>query len=358
MSKVAQMLNVFGKERGVKRDGFTLGKFFVAIAVLGFLFALPERGSGMDQFKVVGYAPNWYGTGYLDRIDYSQVTHLIYAFAIPTEEGEVRPLNDGGFMTALVKKAHENNVKVSIAIGGWSYKGKPLESTFAAATDTDAKCRTLANAMLKVVDDYGLDGIDVDWEYPRANTSRQYETLIKYLREGLDQRGEGKILTSAVTGFMAADYSSTALGCLNWVNVMAYDGNGGSGHSPYQYAVDSVNAWKKVGLPNEKIMVGVPFYARPSWASYKDLVAADKNNAAKDKTEYKGATAYYNGLETIARKTEFAFENAGGVMIWEISQDYTAEKELSLLNKIYETAQKKLSETERPSEQETSSNAQ
>ena len=98
MSKVAQMLNIFGKERGVKRDGFTLGKFFVVIAVLGFLFALPERGSGMDQFKVVGYAPNWYGTGYLDRIDYSQVTHLIYAFAIPTEDGEVRPLNDGGFI--------------------------------------------------------------------------------------------------------------------------------------------------------------------------------------------------------------------------------------------------------------------
>ena len=65
------MLNIFGKERGVKRDGFTLGKFFVVIAVLSFLFALPERGSGMDQFKVVGYAPNWYGTGYLDRIDYA-----------------------------------------------------------------------------------------------------------------------------------------------------------------------------------------------------------------------------------------------------------------------------------------------
>ena len=357
MSKVAQMLNIFGKERRIRRDGFTLGKFFVVIAALGFLFALPERGSGMDQFKVVGYAPNWYGTGYLDRIDYSQVTHLIYAFAIPTADGEIRPLNDGGFMTALVKKARENDVKVCIAIGGWSYKGEPLESTFAAATDTDAKCRTLANAMLKVVDDYGLDGIDVDWEYPRANTSRQYETLIKYLREGLDQRGEGKILTSAVTGFMAADYSSTALGCLNWVNVMAYDGNSGSGHSPYQYAVDSVNAWKKVGLPKEKIMLGVPFYARPNWTSYKDLVAADKNNAAKDKTDYKGATAYYNGVETIGRKTEFALDNAGGVMIWEMSQDYAADKELSLLNKIYETVQNKLSETKRPPEPEATANA-
>ena len=104
-------------------------------------------------------------------------------------------------------------------------------------------------------------------------------------------------------------------------------------------------------------MVGVPFYARPNWTSYRALIAADKNNAAKDQTDYKGATAYYNGLETIARKTEFAVENAGGIMIWEMNQDYTAEKELSLLNNIYETAQKKLSETERPSEQETVVNA-
>ena len=339
------MLNIFGKERWIRRDGFTFGKLFVVIATAVLLFCTPERGSGMDQFKVVGYAPNWYGSGYLNNIDYSQVTHLIYAFAIPTAEGEIRPLNDRGFMTALVKKAHENNVKVCIAIGGWSYGGAPLESTFAAATDTDAKCRTLANAMLKVVDDYGLDGIDVDWEYPRANTSRQYETLIKYLREGLDQRGEGKILTSAVAGFTTAGYSPTALGYLDWVNVMAYDGNGAAGHSPFSYAVDSTNTWKKAGLPKDKIMVGVPFYARPNWTSYSDLTAADKSNAARDKTEYKGATVYYNGLETIAQKTEFAFDNAGGVMIWEMSQDYVADKNLSLLNKIHETVKKKLAET-------------
>ncbi|MBP5622022.1 MAG: hypothetical protein J6X44_08410, partial [Thermoguttaceae bacterium] len=317
------MLNGLTKGR-VRRDGLTLVKLLV-VAVVGALFCSPGRSSGMDSFKIVGYAPNWYGVGYLDKIDYSQVTHLIYAFAIPTVDGNIRPLNDGGFMTALVKKAHENNVKVCVAIGGWSYNGKPLESTFAAATDSDAKCKTLADAMLKVVDDYGLDGIDVDWEYPRAKTSWQYEALIKYLREGLDERGEGKVLTSAVAGFTTAGYSPTALECLDWVNVMAYDGDGGAGHSPYKYAVDSTNTWKNVGLSKEKVVVGVPFYARPDWTSYTGLVAADKENAAKDKAEYKGKTVFYNGLETIAQKTEFACDNAGGVMIWEMSQDYTAD---------------------------------
>ena len=34
-------------------------------------------------------------------------------------------------------------------------------------------------------------------------------------------------------------------------------------------------------------------------------------------------------------------------MIWEMSQDYVADKKLSLLNKIYETAEKKLAETKK-----------
>ncbi len=342
------MVNTLGKRRGVGRVGFILVKLLIVVAIVGVLSGASERGFGTEQFRIVGYAPNWHGVKYLDDIDYSQTTNLIYAFAIPTADGTILPLNDGGFMTALVKKAHENNVKVSIAIGGWSYKGKPLESTFAKATDTDAKCRTLADAMLKVVDEHELDGIDVDWEYPRANTSVQYETLIKYLREGLDQRGEGKILTSAVAGFTSVGYSATALGYLDWVNVMAYDGDGCAGHSPYSYATDSTNAWKNVGLPKDKIVVGVPFYARPDWTSYADLVAADKDAAMKDKAERHGATMYYNGLETIAKKTEFACDNAGGVMIWEMSQDYTADKSLSLLNKIYETVKNKLGETKEP----------
>ena len=34
-------------------------------------------------------------------------------------------------------------------------------------------------------------------------------------------------------------------------------------------------------------------------------------------------------------------------MIWEMSQDYTSDKNLSLLNKIYETAKNKLGETKK-----------
>lgn len=297
---------------------------------------VPDAG-----FKVVGYAPNWYGTEYLDQIPYSQLTHLIYAFAVPTTNGTIRPLNDDGFMTALVSKAHAHGVKVSVAIGGWSYNDTPLEATFAQATNTNAKCKMLADAMLALVDQYQLDGIDVDWEYPQSNTRSQYETLIQYLRTGLDERGTEKYLTSAVAGTPSDGYSQAALHNLDWVNIMAYDGDDGANHSPYSYAVDSTNAWKAQGLSKQQLVVGVPFYERPNWASYGEIVAADRNNAYKDSTTINGTVVYYNGLQTIAQKTDFACDNAGGIMIWEMSQDYTADPSLSLLNRITATIQTK-----------------
>ncbi len=43
--------------------------------------------------------------------------------------------------------------------------------------------------------------------------------------------------------------------------------------------------------------------------------------------------AYYNGMDTIEDKTEYAKENLGGIMIWEITPD-TEQKEYSLLQAI------------------------
>ncbi len=47
------------------------------------------------------------------------------------------------------------------------------------------------------------------------------------------------------------------------------------------------------------------------------------------------ANTHYNGVDTIARKTRYAGENLGGIMIWELTQD-TSDPEKSLLQTIGE----------------------
>lgn len=119
---------------------------------------------------------------------------------------------------------------------------------------------------------------------------------------------------------------------------MVYDGNAGSGHSPYNFAVECGEYWTKTrGLSKDKVVLGVPFYERPNWASYADVVAKDPANAYKDSAVINGTTVYYNGITTMKNKTTWACNNAGGIMIWEITQD-SKNAQLSLLNAIYGTA--------------------
>lgn len=297
-----------------------------------------------SKFKVVGYFPEWKPSKEKE-IQYDKLTHINYSFAIPTPDGTIKPLTEPDLAKRIIKKAHSNKVKVLIAVGGWEYNGTPLEATFVAATDSDSKIQKLADSILALVDEYGFDGVDMDWEHPRTdgNSKVQYATLLKYLKQGLDKRD--KLLTAAVLAGVnaeggvlwdAAGHTDEALSYLDWINVMAYDGGDGDRHSSFDFAVYSANYWlKNRKLPPEKVVLGVPFYGRPSWASYEEILQADKDAYKKDIAMISGKEAHYNGISTIKKKTNWALDNCSGIMIWEITQD-TIEKDKSLLNAIYE----------------------
>ena len=59
-----------------------------------------------DDFRIVTYFPAW-APERADRLRYDVLTHVIYAFAIPTEEGGLLPLDHAEFAKRLVAEAHE-----------------------------------------------------------------------------------------------------------------------------------------------------------------------------------------------------------------------------------------------------------
>ena len=288
-------------------------------------------------FRLIGYMPNWYDRSVLDTVRLEEYTHINYAFAIPKEDGTMRPLPNDAFTNKLIEKAHASGVKVLLSVGGWSYQEIPLEPTFVKATETAEKCELLAKNIVAQAVQYGFDGVDLDWEHPNEQTAAQYETLVKALRTQCDEHG--LYLTCAVIGGPSMDLAITdeAAAQFDWINAMGYDGGEGEDHSPLSLAVDYINYWtQKRGIAKDKVVIGVPFYERPSWASYDALVAADPQNAYSDTANYMGGTVYYNGIPTMKEKTSYAVENAGGIMIWQIVQD-TKDPELSLLSAIIET---------------------
>lgn len=114
----------------------------------------------------------------------------------------------------------------------------------------------------------------------------------------------------------------------------AEDGGDGERHSPYQFAVDCGRYWKETrGLPAHKVVLGLPFYTRPSWAGYGAILASVPEASDRDHVSYNGMEVHYNGVDTIREKTRYALETLGGVMIWELTQD-TSDRSKSLLHAI------------------------
>ncbi len=300
------------------------------------------QNTELTDFKVVGYYPSW-KPDKLNSVDFGIVTHVCYAFAIPTAEGGLRDLENPDTARALIRSAHNNGAKVLLSVGGWSYNDAPLENVFMEATADDERLQRFVESILDMCDEFGFDGVDMDWEHPRVDgtSARQYEALMLALSERL--HAKGKLLTAAVLSGATADgniyydaaaHTNAVLNAVDFINVMAYDGGDGERHSQYQFAVDCGAYWKETrGLPAYKVVLGVPFYARPSWADYGTILAAVPDAFGKDHISYNGMDVYYNGVDTVAEKTRYARENLGGVMIWELTQD-TADRSKSLLQAI------------------------
>lgn len=304
--------------------------------------ASEPRDTAPTDFKVVGYYPSW-KPDKLRSVDFGVLTHVCYAFAIPTAEGGLRDLENPEAAETLIRSAHENGAKALLSVGGWSYNDVPLENVFMEATADDAKRLRLTESILAMCEEYGFDGVDMDWEHPRVDgdSARRYEALMLALSERL--HAQGKLLTAAVLSGVTADGSiyydaaaqtNAVLNAVDFINVMAYDGGDGERHSQYQFAVDCGTYWKATrGLPAHKVVLGVPFYARPSWADYGTILATVPEASAGDHVLYNGMEVYYNGVNTIAEKTRYAREHLGGIMIWELTQD-AAGREKSLLQVI------------------------
>lgn len=304
--------------------------------------ASSPRNTELEDFKVVGYYPAW-KPDRLQSVDFGIVTHVCYAFAIPTADGDLLDLENPDTARALIRSAHDNGAKVLLSVGGWSYNDTPLENVFLQATSDDAKTKLLVDNILNMCEEYGFDGVDMDWEHPRVDGSsaRQYESLMLTLAEKL--HSQDKLLTAAVLSGATADgniyydaaaHTDAVLNAVDFINVMAYDGGDGQRHSSYQFAVDCGTYWNETrGLPAHKVVLGVPFYARPSWADYGTILEAVPEAYSQDHTTYNGMDVYYNGISTIAEKTVYAKENLGGIMIWELTQD-AADRDKSLLQAI------------------------
>jgi len=299
---------------------------WILILVLG-VFNL-----SMAQKKVIAYIPNWVDlNAFSSSVQYSKLTHINIAFENPDANGYLS-FNSGS--NTIINAAHAQNVKVFVSLGGGSV------SEGGAIRDNYFNLIKAANrtAFIQKIYDYvvahNFDGVDMDLEGPAINSD--YGGFVIALAAKL--HANGKLISAALSeGYGGANVPASTFAAFDWINIMAYDatgpwqpGNPGQ-HSPYSMAVNQFNYWTGRGLPASKAIIGLPFYGYGFGASanqgisYANIVAQYPGAENLDQV---GNTIYYNGIPTIKAKTTFAIQNAGGVMIWELSQDATGAKSL------------------------------
>jgi len=294
---------------------------------LGLLLATGAQNS-FASFKVIGYFPSWQGS--VSAIQFSKVTHINYAFLLPNANGSLQAIDNASKLQSLVSSGHSAGVKVCISVGGWNNGD---DSAFVSLAGNSTYRTAFVNNLVNFVNQYGLDGVDIDWEYPDSSTQNNYATLMSQLASAMHSRG--KLLTAAViaSGSTGDSILSSVFSSVDWLNIMDYDNTGGVGQSTYQSAIDSFNYWVSTrGLTASKAMLGVPFYSDPSDYAFWDLLQLGASPTA-DSWNGEG----YNGIPTIQQKTSLALSRGGGIMIWELSEDATGAN--SLLSAIYNVIQ-------------------
>lgn len=310
----------------MKNNYKTIQLRWVLIFVVG-IFNL-----SMAQKKVIAYIPNWIDlNSFSTTIQYSKLTHINIAFENPDANGYLT-FNLGS--NAIINAAHAQNVKVFVSLAG----GSASENTAIRANYFNLISPANRTAFIQKIYDYviahNFDGVDVDLEGPAINGD--YGGFVIALANKL--HAGGKQISAALSeGYGGANVPSSTFAAYDWINIMAYDatgpwnpGNPGP-HSPYSMAVNQFNYWTGRGLPASKAIIGLPFYgygfgaAANQGISYANIIAQYPGSENQDQV---GNTIYYNGIPTIKAKTTFAIQNAGGVMIWELSQDAVGSKSL------------------------------
>ncbi len=292
-----------------------------------------------NSFKIVAYMPGYRDPATVADAKYKMITHLFFAFLQinPTADGSVLPLTatELSRFNIVKAKAKANNVKFGISIMG-------AESIFATVAKNPLTRANFVTNLVNFAKTHNLDGLDMDWEYPRTlngGPNIEYTALMKELSTQL--HNDNKFLSAAITPAVYVSTNKDAIETaayqyVDFFNIMQYDGAGYDTAEPLNHASlkmtnTSLNVWlTSKSMPKVKAVLGMPLYGKDAAGSsigYRDIEAsgADVNlNVAT----VNGKTYGYNGIALIKTKTQLAKERCNGIMFWEFSHDSNNDKSL------------------------------
>ncbi|KAJ4303943.1 hypothetical protein N0V88_001544 [Collariella sp. IMI 366227] len=224
----------------------------------------------------------------VSQISASQYTHVHFAFLDLTTRFEVKI---DRYREQFNRFVQLRGLKRIASFGGWDMSTNP--ATYAIFRDAvkPANREVFANNLAAFVAEWGLDGVDIDWEYPGArdiegvppgslDDGKNLAAFLKLLKSRLPASKSLAIATPAsywyLKGFPIAELASV----LDYVVYMTYDlhgqwdynnrwaspgclaGNCLRSHVNLTETINALSMITKAGMPSNKLVVGISSYGR------------------------------------------------------------------------------------------------
>lgn len=261
-------------------------KILIAVAALAVMGAAVSCKKTVEkaaepEYECIAYA--WEADGPLPPAD--MVTAINYLAAIPNQTRDgVQINNEPRLRQILALKKDNPALKVILSMGGAG-----AESGWAEMTGNDSLRLAFAADCKRLVDEYNLDGVDFDWEFPANDKERaDYIRLFSDVRDAL---GRDKVV-SAAAGFFGNGFDlREAMKYLDYINLMTYDMGW---QAPYHHTAlrrselagvstieESIDSFLSKGLEYKDMVLGLAFYGRgdaknfKGWTDYRDIVNRD-----------------------------------------------------------------------------------
>lgn len=218
------------------------------------------------------------------REDLESLTHINLAFGL-IKDGllDMSQLTNIG----LVERFRQWNpeIKIVLSVGGWGAGG------FSEMAMTAQGRQAFSDSCLQAAERFGLDGIDIDWEYPCSAQAgigadprdrENFTLLLQALRERLGGRSLS-IAAGAGDYFIRDTQMDRVAEIVDYVQIMTYDMRSGFTHQAGHHAalragqgddsglntVAMTEIFHKAGVPLDRLVIGAAFYSR-RWTGVRD----------------------------------------------------------------------------------------
>lgn len=318
------------------------------------LMAVMASAADSSKHFVIAYVTSW-----SDVIpDPSVMTHINYAFGHVNDTFDGIRIDNPDRLWKIAELRGQNpGLKILLSIGGWG------SGRFSEMVACDSTRHSFCRDAGRVISDYRLDGIDIDWEYPGSpgggisHAATDIDNFSLLMRDLRDAIGSEKLLTLATYAGGKFYKFRDFIEAVDFVNIMTYDMTSAPGHHAPLFESDlftgnscekSVNAHVEQGVPLEKICLGLPFYGRGikgshDFVNYRDIKSLDGCRQMRDT---KACVPYlvnadgnivlgYDDDVSLKDKCAYAKQRGlAGVMYW----DYAGDDERGTLRKAVNEA--------------------